>query len=59
MREFLESEISREAQSGAQIRKAFLQMTLPIFYGNICFSLKTPYLKSVFYQIWSLRVALN
>ena len=31
MREFLEPEITREAQGGAPPRKAFLQMTLPIF----------------------------
>ena len=59
MREFLEPEISREAQSGAPARNAFLQMTLPIFYSNTCFSLKIPYLKSVFHQNCSLRVALN
>ena len=55
----LEPEISRKAQSGTPARKAFLQMTLPIFYSNTFISLKTPYLKSVFYENCSLRVALD
>ena len=59
MREFFEPETSREPQSGASARKASPKIKLPIFYSNICFSLKIPYLKSAFYQNCSLRVALN